>query len=157
MDAPGRVHVFAYVDYRLFLRDFYREQKAKNRGFSHRSFSRRAGLRSFNYLNLIIKGERDLSAEMAVRFARRCGLVKTEADYFCELVSFSQARTAEERNRCYERLGRFRPFRAAHKLDAAQSAYHASWYIPAIRELVQRADFREDPKWIAAELLPPIS
>src|SRR5262249_29631016 len=56
-----------------------------------------------------------------------------------------------------ERLSRFRQFRAAHKLDAAQAAYHAAWYMPAIRELVQRADFRDDPKWIAGQLVPPIS
>jgi uncharacterized protein (TIGR02147 family) len=157
MDAAARVHVFAYVDYRAFLRDFYVQAKAKSRSFSHRAFSRRAGLRSSNYLHLVMKGERDLSAEMAVRFARGCGLVRAEADYFCELVAFSQARTADERNRCYERLVRFRQFRAAHKLDAAQAAYHATWYMPAVRELAARSDFRADPKWIAAEILPAIS
>jgi uncharacterized protein (TIGR02147 family) len=104
-----------------------------------------------------MKGERDLSAEMATRFARGCSLRKVEADYFCELVAFGQARTADERNRCYDRLGRFRQFRAAHQLDAAQAAYHSSWYMPAIRELVAREDFQEDPKWIASLLLPPIS
>jgi uncharacterized protein (TIGR02147 family) len=157
VDTVARVHVFAYVDYRAFLRDFYRAEKARNRRFSHRAFSRRAGLRSSNYLNLIVKGQRDLSAEMAIKFARGCGLVREDADYFCELVAFGQARTADERNRCHERLSRFRQFREAHKLDGAQASYHSTWYMPAIRELVARSDFHDDPKWIAAELSPPIS
>ena len=42
------------------------------------------------------------------------------------------------------------------KLDLAEAAYHSSWYIPAIRELAGRADFRPEPKWIAARLCPPI-
>jgi uncharacterized protein (TIGR02147 family) len=157
VDEQDRVHVFEYLDYRAFLRDFYQAQKQRGTAFSHRAFSRRAGLRSSNYLNLVMKGERDLSAEMAVRFAKGCGLRKTEADYFCELVAFGQARTADERNRCYERLGRFRQFRKAQQLDTVQAAYHATWYMPAIRELAARADFDEDPKWIAATLYPPIS
>src|SRR5262249_36956787 len=101
VDTAGRVNIFTYADYRAFLRDFYREQKTKGSSFSHRAFSRRAGLRSSNYLHLVMKGERDLSSEMAVRFARGCGLGKTEADYFCELVAYGQARTHDERNRCY--------------------------------------------------------
>jgi uncharacterized protein (TIGR02147 family) len=157
VETGEAVHIFRYLDYRAFLRDFYVHEKARNTRFSHRLFSRRAGLRSSNYLNLVMKGERDLSAEMATRFARGCSLRKVEADYFCELVAFGQARTADERNRCYDRLGRFREFRAAHQLDAEQAAYHASWYMPAIRELVARPDFQEDPKWIASVLLPPIS
>jgi len=154
-DSPA--YIFDYVDYRAFLRDFYRKQKDTRRPLSFRGFARRAGIRSYNYLCLVMKGERNLSPEMAVRFARGCGLGKAEADYFCELVAFGQARTAEQRNRCYERLGRFRQFRAAHKLEPAQAAYHSAWYMPAIRELVALPDFKNDPKWIASRLMPPIS
>jgi uncharacterized protein (TIGR02147 family) len=145
------------VDYRAFLRDFYRAEKARSARFSHRAFSRRAGLRSSNYLYLVMNGERDLSAAMAPRFASACKLEKPALDYFCELVRFGHAAGADERNLSYERLSRFRGFRAAHELDAEQAEYHSSWYIPAIRELAQRADFKDDPKWIAGMLLPQIS
>ncbi len=151
------VHIFEYLDYRQFLRDFYEYQKANEYGFSFRAFSRRAGLRSSNYLNLVMKGERNLTPEMAGRFAQGCGLKKEEADYFCELVAFNQARTAAERNRCHERLSRFKQYRSIHQLDAAQSAYHSTWYVPAIRELAARPDFRDDPKWIARVLQPGIT
>jgi uncharacterized protein (TIGR02147 family) len=157
MDGGAGVNVFAYVDYREYLKAFYGAQKARGARFSHRAFSRRAGLRSSNYLHLVMNGKRELSSEMAPNFARACSLSHVEADYFCELVSFGRAATIDEKNRCYARLVRFRGFRAAHQLDAAQAAYHSSWYVPVIRELVARRDFREDPKWIAAQLLPPIS
>jgi uncharacterized protein (TIGR02147 family) len=153
----SRVHIFDYLDYRAYLRDFYRDQKAQDRPFSYRAFARRAGIRSYNYLQLVMKGERDLSPTMATQFARGCGLEANESAYFCELVSFGQAKTTDERNRAYERLSQFRPFRAAHRLEPAQAAYHECWYIPAIRELVTHPDFSDDPRWIASVLRPNIS
>jgi uncharacterized protein (TIGR02147 family) len=155
-DALG-VHVFEYSDYRVFLRAFYTAQKAKSRAFSHRSFSRRAGLRSSNYLSLIMKGERDLSSEMAPRFARACGLGKSEAEFFCDLVAYGQAKTTEEKQRWLERLARFRKFREAHRLVGEETAYHAHWYVPALRELVSLPGFSENPAWIAGMLEPSIT
>ena len=152
-----RKHVFDYLDYRAYLRDVYQHKKATEYGFSHRSFSRRAGLRSSNYLMLVMSGERNLTADMAHQFARACGLDEPESNYFCELVAYNQARTSAERGRCQERLARFKQYRKLHKLEAAQAAYHSTWYLPAIRELAARRDFRADPKWIARTLLPKIT
>ena len=154
--SENSVNVFEYLDYRAFLRDFYQHRKATEYGFSHRSFSRRAGLRSTNYLKFVMEGERNLTPEMANQFAKACRLSDREADYFCELVAFNQARDARERDRCHQRLRRFREYRKIHKLDAAQAAYHSTWYLPAIRELAAREDFRDDPKWIAGVLHPKI-
>ena len=151
------VNVFEYLDYRAFLRDLYQERKAAEYGFSYRAFSRRAGLRSTNYLKLVMDGERNLTPEMAQRFAVGCGLEGQAADYFCELVAFNQTSNAVERNRCHERLSRFKQYRKIHQLDAAQAAYHSSWYVPAIRELAARPDFTDDPKWIARTLKPRIT
>ena len=148
--------MYSYSDYRRFLADHYAYAKAEH-AFSFRAFSQRAGIRSSNYLKLVIDGERNLSASMAVRFARGCGLVSDRAEFFCELVAYCQASTVAERNRGYERLFRFRPFRAVHQLAREQSAYHSQWYVPAIRELVRRTDFDEDPAWIARQLEPKIS
>jgi uncharacterized protein (TIGR02147 family) len=149
--------VFAYGDYRQFLADAYAHEKAARYGFSVRVFARRAGIRSSNYLRLVIDGKRNLSRAMAVRFAEGAGLRGAEAEFFCELVDYCQAASAVERNRSYERLARFRQFRAVRQLDGAQAEYHSRWYLPALRELVRRADFREDPSWIAGQLLPRIS
>lgn len=157
MAGGSSVHIFEYADYRLYLRDFYAAEKARSAAFSHRAFCRRAGLRSTNYLSLIMKGERDLSSEMAPRFAHACGLSKAETDFFCDLVAYGQATTTEEKQRCHERLSRYRKFREAHRLVGEQTAYHAHWYMPAVRELVALPSFVEDPAWIAATLEPAIT
>ncbi len=157
MASGASVHISDYLDYRQYLRDFYVSQKANSAAFSHRAFSRKAGLRSSNYLSLVMKGERDLSSEMAPRFARACGLAKGELELFCELVAYGQAKTTEEKQRAMARLARFRKFREAHRLLDEQTAYHEHWYMPAIRELASLPSFREDPAWIAAPLEPAVS
>ncbi len=149
--------VFRYLDYRAYLRDYYLDRKGRGRGFSYRAFSRRAGLRSPNYLKLVIDAERNLTPEMATRFAQACGLSGDGAAYFVDLVAFNQARTGAERNAHYARLTGFRRYRSAHRLEMAHAAYHSTWYLPAIRELASRADFDEDPEWIAKRLSPPIA
>lgn len=149
--------LYAFRDHRAFLRAYYAQKKREGRGFSLRAFSRRIGLGSSNYLKLVMDGDRNLSAEMAARFAQGCRLEGRDADFFCELVAFGQAKTSKERERCHQRLLSFRPFRAAHTLDADQAEYHSHWYVPAIRELVACVDFREDPRWIASRLRPTIT
>src|SRR3954470_5034384 len=99
--------VFRFRDYRAFLRAFYEQNKSNEYGFSLRAFSKRARLRSSNYLKLVMDGERNLTSEMAVRFAKACSLRGQAADYFCELVAFNQAKSAAERERAYARLIRF--------------------------------------------------
>jgi uncharacterized protein (TIGR02147 family) len=152
-DKPS---VYSYADYRRYLADYYTYAKAAH-AFSFRAFSQRAGIRSSNYLRLVIDGERNLSAPMATRFARGCGLTGDAVLFFCELVAYCQAPSASEQGRAYERLCRFRPFRAVHRLAREQAAYHSHWYVPAIRELTRRANFRADPEWVAAQLTPKIS
>ncbi|HVZ36994.1 MAG TPA: TIGR02147 family protein, partial [Polyangiaceae bacterium] len=140
-----------------FLRDVYEARKEAEYGFSYRAFAKRAGLRGPNYLKLVAEGQRNLTAEMAGRFAAALGLGEDAAAYFCDLVAFNQASTANERERCYQRLQSYRRYRSAFRLDAAHAAYHSEWYIPAIRELAACRGFRQDPKWIARRLRPSIT
>lgn len=148
--------VFAYLDYRRLLADFYRLKKAEGRGFSYRAFARRAGFRSPNHLKRVVEGHRNLSDRSIAQYARAMGLSGEPAQYFEELVRFTQSKTREERERAYERMRRFRGYREAHLIDSRYADYHAHWYIPAIREMVLRWDFRPEPEWIATQLRPTI-
>jgi uncharacterized protein (TIGR02147 family) len=152
-DGP---EVFEYLDHRAFLRDYYAAKKA-SRGLSFRAFSKRAGLSSPNYLKLVIEGQRNLTPATAASFAKAAGLEGDAARYFAELVVFTQAKTSSERNQSYARITGFRRYREARPLELAHAAYHSTWYLPAIRELASRADFRDDSEWIAATLWPSIS
>jgi uncharacterized protein (TIGR02147 family) len=155
--SPAAVDVYHYLDYRKLLRDYYARRKRSGRAFSFRAFSRRAGLKSPNHLKRVMDGDRNLSDESSLRYADALGLAGDEAQYFCELVRFGQAKTTKERGAAYRRLTEYRGYQRAHRLDAKRDRYHSEWYIPAVRELFGCAGFREDPAWIAAQLVPAIT
>jgi uncharacterized protein (TIGR02147 family) len=155
LPAAREPSVFDYLDHRAFLRDYYLDRKVR-RGQSFRSFSRRAKLGSPNYLKLVIDGQRNLTDRMARRFAHAVGLAGDALEYFVELVRFARATTTAERAEHYAKLTGFRPFQKARPLEAAVATYYSKWYLPAVRELAARADFKDDPRWIASILWPAI-
>jgi uncharacterized protein (TIGR02147 family) len=154
--AESEPDLLGYLDFRAYLRDVYAQRKRAG-AFSYRTFSRRAGLGSPNYLKLVIDGERNLSAAMATRFARALGLSDERRRYFERLVRFNQARTLAQRDRAYAALRRALGGQRSPTMEGALEAYHSLWYAPAIRELVTSDDFRADPRWVAKRMVPAIS
>lgn len=157
MARGSDIDVFQYLDYRAYLRDWYAAHNKDGRSFSFRAFARRAGLKSPNYLKLVMDGERNLTPQTAERFAKGLGLEGDGAGYFIDLVGFNQASSQAERNKQYARLTSFRGYRKAHKIDLAHAAYHSAWYMPAIREMAASPSAESDAGWIAERLLPPIT
>jgi uncharacterized protein (TIGR02147 family) len=151
------ISVYDFLDYRAYLAAYYSAAKRTRPSFSFRLFSKLAGLRSPNFLKLVIDGERNLGADSVGRFAEALGLAGADAEFFADLVAFSQAQTLAEKNRAFERIAASRRFRSARRIDGELFAYLSHWYNPVIRELAARRDFQEEPRWIAAQLRPRIS
>lgn len=132
---PADLDVYSYVDYRAFCRDFYNTQKSRSRGFSYRSFARRAQVAPA-YLKHVIDGKRNLSPETSIKFSKGMGLSQKESDYFETLVRFNQASTTEEKSIYFESLRkkRARNLKALGLAEAAVLLSH--WYVVALKELV---------------------
>ncbi|MCA9537045.1 MAG: TIGR02147 family protein [Myxococcales bacterium] len=153
----SNVDIFQFLDYRTYLRAFYDAEKAASSSFSFRAFSMRAGVASPNHLKRIMDGERSLKGDLVERYAKVLGLGPSERRYFEALVTFTDSRDSRQRDEAYRVLRSFRQYQDAHQLDERHAAYHESWYIPAIRELAARRDFRSDARWVARQLRPRIS
>lgn len=151
------VSVYDFLDYRAYLRAYYEAAKRARPSFSFRFFSKLAGLKSPNFLKLVMDGERNLGADSVTRFTAALGLAAREAEFFADLVAFNQADNMAEKNRSFERIAASRRFRQARRIDGDLFAYLSRWYNPAVRELAAREDFQEDPRWIAAQLVPRIT
>jgi uncharacterized protein (TIGR02147 family) len=149
--------VFEYLDYRAYLRDYFTLAKAQKKQFSFRFFARRAGFSSPNFVQLVMLGKRNLGRAAVDQVAKGLGLTVAEAAFFGDLVALGQAETLAERNRAFARVTANRRFRTARRLDGPLFEYLSQWYYPAVRELAGRADFVEDPAWVAAQLLPRIT
>lgn len=108
--TPPRLN--AFTDYRQYLREFYEFRRNQTRThlrpYSYATFAAAADIKSPNYLKLIIDGQRNLSAEMAKRFAKAMALSKEETEEFCVLVDYTQATEPLERNRFLKALADIR-------------------------------------------------
>lgn len=104
--------VSQYTDYREFLRDYYEFKKKTEssvlRPYTYSVFSASADIRSPNYLKLVIEGQRNLSHQMAVKFARAMKLNRHQADEFCLLVSYGQETEPQKRAQHLRMLSEFR-------------------------------------------------
>lgn len=91
-----------YLDYRLYLHDFYQYKKQATRNdirpYSYQLFSAAANIKSPNYLKMIIEGQRNLSDDMIGKFAKALGLNKDQTEEFNYLVKLNQAEDTSERN-----------------------------------------------------------
>lgn len=149
--------LYATLDYRQWLADWFAWRKSVNPRFSHRLFARLAGQKSPSLLKAVIDGKRNLTPATAEAFVRAMKLNKADATHFRALVDFGQAETDDDRNAAYTRISATRRFREAFRVEGEGFRYLSRWFIPAVRELAAREDFREDPRWIARTLRPRVT
>jgi uncharacterized protein (TIGR02147 family) len=149
--------IFEYDDYRVYLNDLYARSKKENSKFSYRYFSRLAGFQSPNFLKRVMDGERNLTLPSIEKFAKALKLNKEEASFFRNLVLLNQAKSSEEKQTYAELLLKSQTYKKIHPLKESQFNYYNQWYLIPIRELVGLPGFKEDPEWIARQLIPAIS
>ena len=143
-----RPELMEYRNYREYLGDWYRWMKETKQGFSYRTFSRWAGFRSPNQLQLIIQGKRNITPSTVNKFVRILKLSRRERTYFELLVNLNQATTAEAKaGFLLEISSLFKRYR--ENLKHSQFEYLMKWYYPVIRELVTTEGFRPDRHAIA--------
>lgn len=149
--------VMNFLDYRKYLGVVYQSLKGKDPNFSFRFFSRVAGFRSPNFIQLLILGRRNVSPAGAKKIAKALKLQGNELDYFVTLVAFGQETSAEAKAKFAERLLSLRTAGRAFRLADAQFKYYRDWYLVVLREWVVSPGFRDDPAWLAARFDPPLT
>ncbi|NUM58505.1 MAG: TIGR02147 family protein [Bdellovibrionaceae bacterium] len=124
-----------YLDYRLFLQEFYLYKKfvTKNdlRPYSYQLFSAAANIKSPNYLKMIIEGQRNLSDDMIGKFAKALGLNKDQTEEFSYLVKLNQAEDTSERNIYLKKISEVR---VEQKLKSGE---------------IDRKTWEKIPNWVA--------
>ena len=153
----NELNIFTYDDYRIAILDYYQLQKERHPGkFSYRYFARLAGFNTSNFIQLVIKGNRNLGFESVKKIARVMGLRGRAYDYFENLVFFNQAKTNDDKTRFYDRLVSFKEYQDTRIVSDSQKLYFSKWYYSVVREMVRLPMFKPDPKWISANMDPAI-
>lgn len=146
--------LIAYMDFRAWLRNAYAARKRASRAFSYRYIAGKIGLDAGTFAR-ILKGERKLDPEVAIRLAKVFGLDAREQIFFETLVLYGQARTLTERNHFLEKIFRLRGI-AMGTLEERQYDFYREWYYSALRELLRFHAFDGDYKKLARRLRPSI-
>ncbi len=149
------VDIYAYADFRLYLREWFAARKEANPRYSHRLFARRLGTGDPSALASVVSGRRSLSPSRVPDFARVLDLDDDETAYFGLLVAFGQASNEHERA---HGLARLRAFRAERRpaIDDDEIECVSSYRHAAIRELARCHPLPRDAALVGAQLDPPL-
>lgn len=150
-NKKSSVKIYTYTDYRTFLVEYYEEQKCKRRNFSYRSFAQAADVAVSVYKD-ITSGRRNLTRNIAERYASAMELSSNESEYFYLLVDYGNNSCAHKRSDCYREMLKIRVRSGLTFVGLEHYHYFSHWYNPVIRELVTLPDFEESGEWIAKKL-----
>lgn len=151
--APSE-SIFSFLDYRAFLRQAFESRKAEGAKFSYRYLAGKVGLNA-GFLLRVLKGERNLSLNHALKIAEVFRLKKKESAYLELLILFNQAEDPKEKQLYQKKLLAF-PKTRVKKVETAQFGFYEKWYYTAIREILNFHPFRGDYAKLAGTLEPAI-
>jgi uncharacterized protein (TIGR02147 family) len=142
--------IVEYTDYRKFLRDYYLDRKKTIRNFSYKLIAEGAGLSSASFVRMVIEGEKNLTKESTVRFARALRLKKKTAEYFGYIVFFSQAKDLRTKEQYLKKIDGFRRRNKPDLLLPREYDYLRNWLHAVVREAIEIPSLDGNAEKIAA-------
>lgn len=151
------MNIFTYTDYRKYLKDYFEFKKKSCSFFSHRYLCNKLGLKSSNFILLVIKGMRNISDDICIKLIDVFQLKDNEAEYFKYLVLFTHAKNNIDKNNYWKKMISLRPQRKNGYIDEAKFKCYDQWYNLAIREIITAMGKDIDYQKLAKQISPPIS
>lgn len=144
----------AYTDFREYLKDYFAHRRHLSahdlRPYSYSDFSAAADIKSPNYLKMIIEGQRNLSPEMARKFARALKFDKEESVEFEVLVQYGQEKDPLSRNKYLKKLSELRSSHALHhgEIDEATWEKVPNWLTWVLYAMIDQEGVQFEPSLI---------
>jgi uncharacterized protein (TIGR02147 family) len=151
------LNIFNFLNYREYLKAFYHDKKAEEKGFSYQVMAENAGFSSKSFIKLVIDGKKNLTHESSKKLNNVLKLNVKSFSYFKDLVAFNQAHSMPERNEYLKRLFSYRKRNPGRLVLQSHYEFYAQWYHNTIRELLPFFDFKEDYGILGKMVNPPIS
>ena len=153
--AVATPDIYAFFDYRSYLKAAYEARKSARGGFSYRRIAELAGFSSAGFFTKILQGRSNVSEGMALRLAEVFHLKKHEMEYFMELVRYGQSENPDNRRLHFERLLGMRRSRVK-SLEMEQFELFTHWHLVAIREALDFLIVRDNWDELGAMLWPAV-
>jgi uncharacterized protein (TIGR02147 family) len=104
-------------------------------------------------LNMILRGKRNPGPQILEQLIRYFDFSPLQRGYFETLVRLSKSKKDPQLlTRAMEDLRTLHPLKQIDLIDFNTFAVMSNWYFLTIREMVNRADFKEDSDWISKKL-----
>lgn len=150
------IDIFAYSNFRLFMRDYYELRHQKNRNFSHRFVAKMLGEKSPSFLQKLIDNERRLNPHQIEALIRLFNMAEHEAKYFRVLYLYSTASTRTEQELYLDQLISLN-HTPRRELSSDLREYYSNWFNPVIRSVLSVIKVGNDFKRIANVIHPKIT
>jgi uncharacterized protein (TIGR02147 family) len=148
--------IYAYIDHRKFLHDFYVAKRSGDRTFTHTFIARQLGRHNARgFFSAVINGRISLSIADTARLATLLELNAAEKKFFGALVAYNQTENPEDKMQRFEQLLRCNKG-STPGVDRGMRAFYRDWHHSAIRALLDIVDVRDDFSALGAVLLPPM-
>jgi uncharacterized protein (TIGR02147 family) len=148
--------IYAYNNFRLFLRDFQLAKRANDRLFTKSGICRKLGIpNSRSYYNDVLNGKH-VTPTYIERFVRLFEFNSEEAKFFRVLVKFNQAEGTQERELYFEQLIALNKT-PKRELSRDLYEYYREWYNGAVRAALETVDFKDDCSLLTKKIIPPIT
>lgn len=154
----SRPDIFTYMDYRLFLKDYFGYEQACDPRVSLRMLAKRIlpALASSGLLSGVLKGKKNLGYRLRKRFAIGLKMKPRETDYFDLLVQFNQAGDLKEKETLFAQLSRFGSSKAK-TLGEGQHRFFTRWYYTVVWNYFGINQKQKNPAAIAQAIHPPLT
>lgn len=155
-NGTNKFNIFDYDNYRLFLRDYYLNQKKCLNGYSYRRLANDFGFDASNFIHLVIQGKRNLSLDAVNRISNSLGWGAQEKKYFKLLVGYNQE-VDKSKKREYKAKLEGQKSDRNFLLSPQEYSYFSHWYIPVVREIISLREYVNNLNWIARKISPIIT
>lgn len=148
--------IYSYLDYRLFLRDWYNRQISSKAPLSYRAIASAVGYNSPAYITMIFKGKANLSKQHTFNFSQLLKLNKRESEFFELLVEFNQEKKKDHKKNLLEKIIKFNKNNTT-LLTSDQFEYYQKWYYSVIHDILSFYRFDGNYSRLAAMVEPSIT
>jgi uncharacterized protein (TIGR02147 family) len=149
------INIFDYLDYREFLREYYKEKKESKPFFSYRFIGSHVGMDS-SYVIKVLQGNLHISSKKISSFIKLLELSTLEAEFFETLVHFGKSKTDRQRKLYFDKLFSISSVKA-QRLEPNQYEFFQKWYYSAIWSIINCAPFSGDFRSLSEQCAPPIT
>lgn len=147
--------IYEYDDFRRYIGDWL----AAEPGRSLRKLSKAVGIAP-STMSQVIKVDSAAPRKLPVRalepLCEALELDEQEARYLVALIEHRQLRDPGERAAAWDRAVAVRGYQYGKSLSVHQHEVMSEWHHAAIMEFAHCKQFKADPEWLAATLVPPI-